>query len=1267
MPTNVRRIFVEKKPAFQLEANRLLKDLRESLSISSLNTLRILNRYDIEGISDSDFEKAKGMIFSEPPVDDVYDETPDFNDATTVFATELIPGQYDQRADSAEQCIQLSTKDYRPNVAVAKVYVLYGELSQSEIVSIKNYLINPIESREASLKKPLTLTMDMPSPKPVKVINGFIQFTPKELHSLSEEMGMAMSHEDLLYCQNYFRSEEKRDPSITELKMIDTYWSDHCRHTTFMTEIDHVDFEESPLTNPIKNTYHQYLNNRKKVYGERLEEKYPCLMDLATLSMKALRKEGLLDDLEVSEEINACSIHVPVVVDGNTEEWLVMFKNETHNHPTEIEPFGGAATCLGGAIRDPLSGRSYVYQAMRISGSGDPLSPISDTIPGKLPQKKITQEAANGYSSYGNQIGLATGHVREIYHPGYVAKRMELGAVIAAAPKSHVLRKSPSPGDVIILVGGRTGRDGCGGATGSSKEHDEHSLVNCGAEVQKGNAPTERKIQKLFRNPKVSTLIKKCNDFGAGGVAVAIGELADGLDIDLDQVPKKYEGLDGTELAISESQERMAVVLDPKNVDTFIEESAKENLEATPVAIVTDTRRLTMKWREDTIVNLSRDFLDTNGVKQQVSMKINAPNPDKNPLFSMPVSIHSSLTHEKPEWESAWKANLEDLNVCSQKGLIEKFDNSVGAATTIMPLGGKNQLTPAEGMSAKIPVLHGETSTATIMTAGFNPFVSSWSPYHGGFLAVIESLSRLAAMGGDFSKSRLTLQEYFEKPGNDPERWGKPMAALLGAYAVQSQLSIPAIGGKDSMSGTFKDMDVPPTLVSFAVDVQEAQHIISPEFKDSSKPVMLTRVEYSDTSLPNLDQLQTIYSTIHSMIKSGEIVSAKTVGVGGVAATISQMCFGNDIGFSFYDPIPLSPKELWLADPASFVLEMKDEAAAEKLFHLIPTYHLGQTSTEKTIRIEGTKMDLENLKHSWEKTLEPIFPTKVNSPKNTLSTPSYQPKKRIKPKMTYAKPRAVIPVFPGTNSEYDTALALEKAGGLSESIIIRNLSSSDIEESVERMVQGIQNSQMVIIPGGFSAGDEPDGSGKFINVFFRNPRIQESIHDLLKNRDGLMLGICNGFQALIKLGLVPFGEIRPLEAHSPTLTFNEIGRHVSCMVNTRISSTLTPWFSLMDVGDVHTLPVSHGEGRFIASEKDLSAWIEAGQVTTQYVNDKGHPSMDIPFNPNGSFHAVESLCSPDGRVLGKMAHTERAGIHVAKNIPGNKHQKLFESGVYYYK
>lgn len=1266
MLSSVRRVFVEKKQNFQTESESLLQNLQESFFLPSLTYLRILNRYDIEGISAEAYEKAKYTIFSEIPVDNLYEDTFPVEEGAVIVAVELLPGQYDQRADSTEQCIELLSQGPRPVVATAKVYVFNSSLSDSDLTIIKSHLINPVESREASLEKPKTLNNPMPNPEPVKFLEGFIDWDKKLIQQTRHEMGLAMSQDDLLYCQSYFRDEEKRDPSITEIKMIDTYWSDHCRHTTFMTEIKDVEIQDSLLNQPVKDTYQLYLDTRKSVHGHRLEEKYPCLMDLAVLSMKELRQQGLLDDLEVSEEINACSINVPVEIDNTIQEWLVMFKNETHNHPTEIEPFGGAATCLGGAIRDPLSGRSYVYQAMRISGCGDPRTPLSETIPGKLPQRKITQEAAKGYSSYGNQIGLATGHVREIYHPGYVAKRMELGAVIAAAPKDQVIRKSPQLGDVILLVGGKTGRDGCGGATGSSKEHDEHSLESCGAEVQKGNAPTERKIQRLFRKPEVSRLIKKCNDFGAGGVAVAIGELADGLEIDLNNVPKKYEGLDGTELAISESQERMAIVLEPTDVDFFIQESHKENLEATPVATVTSNRRLQISWRNQRIVDISRDFLDTNGVKQSARLKILAPKDSNNPFNSLPEDIRPFIKNGQIQWKEAWKANLENLNACSQKGLVETFDHSVGAATVTMPLGGKMQLTPSQGMAAKIPVLQGNTTTATIMTAGYDPMIASWSPYHGGFYAVIESLSRLAAMGANYSNARLTLQEYFEKLGEDPEKWGKPMASLLGAYAVQKHLSIPAIGGKDSMSGTFKEMDVPPTLVSFAVAIEKADKLISPEFKKPDKPVMITRVPNNESFLPSLKELKKMYATVYQMIQQGEILSAKTIHHRGIAASISHMCFGNAIGFTFFDPLPLEAEALWLPDPANLILEMKDEAAAEKLFHTIPSYHLGHTSDTPMIKISHEIMNLESLQEVWSSTLEPIFPTKKETIGSIHQVSSFQPSSRSLPAIKIARPRVVIPTFPGTNSEYDTARALEKAGAIPEIVVIRNLSSQDIEDSVHEITSKIDQAQMVVIPGGFSAGDEPDGSGKFINVFFRNPRLQDSIHHLLKQRDGLMLGICNGFQALIKLGLVPFGEIKELNVDSPTLTYNAIGRHVSCMINTRVLSTLSPWFSLMKPGDIHTIPVSHGEGRFVANETDYMKWAKAGQIATQYINDQGNPTMDIRFNPNGSYQAVEALSSPDGRVLGKMGHSERYGDSVGVNIPGHKEQKLFESGVYYF-
>jgi phosphoribosylformylglycinamidine synthase len=1264
----VKRIFVEKKASFSAEAGHLQQDLQESLNLKALSKLRILNRYDIEDLSDEAYAAARHTIFSEPPVDHVYDETFPHDENAHVFAIELLPGQYDQRADSAAQCLQLLTQKKRPELTCARIYVIEGDLTPDDLESIKHYLINPVESREASLEKPETLRMTLTPPQPVPVLNGFTELDSDGLDSFQKNHGLAMSTPDLAFCQQYFRDTEKRNPTVTEIRMIDTYWSDHCRHTTFLTEITDVTFDPGFLNEPAVDAWHLYQHARTEVYGERQEEKPVCLMDLAVIAMKEMRLNGKLDDLEVSEEINACSIIVPAVIDGRTEEWLVMFKNETHNHPTEIEPFGGAATCLGGAIRDPLSGRSYVYQAMRITGSGDPRAPLADTLPGKLPQRKITQEAAKGYSSYGNQIGLSTGYIKEFYHERFIAKRMELGAVIGAAPRSQVTRKSAEPGDVILLVGGRTGRDGCGGATGSSKEHDETSLFSCGAEVQKGNAPTERKIQRLFRNPQVSRLIKKCNDFGAGGVSVAIGELADGLTIDLDRVPKKYEGLDGTELAISESQERMAVVLDPSDETAFIKAADLENLEAVRVATVTDDPRLIMHWQDQTVVDISRSFLDTNGVKQQTTMVLEAPDPAQSPFNHVPESLKPAFDGQARDIAGIWHENLKDLNVCSQKGLIEKFDSTVGAGSSLMPLGGLHQLTPTEGMAARLPVLEGNTNTVTGMTAGYQPEIGCWSPFHGAYYAVIESLSRLAAMGFPTSKARLSLQEYFEKPGNNPSRWGKPLAALLGAYTVQKAFETPAIGGKDSMSGTFKDMDVPPTLVSFAVAAGDEDHLCSPEFKQAGRPVLWVKPGRDERHLLDHDLMQQIFSEIQQGIAAGTITAVKTVGLGGAAAALSQMCFGNQLGMMFDNP-PVQPFEsLFYPEYGSFLLEVRDEATSDQLSGILPVIRLGQTTVDPVIRIGEVNLSLSELLQSWKSTLEPIFPTETGAPAVPVpdSKPVYgsAPVKRI---TSIPRPRVVIPVFPGTNCEYDSARAFERAGAVAELLVLRNLTPAAIEESVTALADAIRNAQMIMLPGGFSAGDEPDGSGKFITVVFRNPRIQEAVNDLLQQRDGLILGVCNGFQALIKLGLVPYGEIRDPHPDAPTLTFNTIGRHVSGLARTRIASTISPWFASLKPGDLHTVPVSHGEGRFVAKESDVAEWLKDGRVAAQYVDLNGTPSMNIADNPNGSFAAVEALSSADGRILGKMTHSERRAPQLYRNVPGEKDQKIFESGVAYYR
>lgn len=1255
----VRRVFVEKKKGFDLEAQRLHRDLKENLRISGLLGVRIINRYDVEGISDEEYESAKKTIFSEPPVEEVFDETISIDDKDKMVAIEYLPGQYDQRADSASQCIQILTHGERPQVKVAKLVVLQGDVSSEEYEKVKNYLINPVESQEASLIKPSTLDVEVSVPEDVKILKGFIDMTWEELKAFADDMGFAMSLEDLEFCQKYFRDEEKRDPTITEIRVIDTYWSDHCRHTTFLTNIQSVDIEEGRFTAPVKDAYESYLESRKYVYGDK--EKDICLMDIAVIAMKELKKKGMLKDLDESDEINACSIVVDVDINGKNEEWLVMFKNETHNHPTEIEPFGGAATCLGGAIRDPLSGRSYVYQAMRVTGSGDPRTSIEDTIPGKLPQRKITTEAAQGYSSYGNQIGLTTGQVAEVYDEDFVTKRMEIGAVIGAAPKKNVKREKPQAGDVIILLGGRTGRDGCGGATGSSKEHTEESLLTCGAEVQKGNPITERKIQRLFRKPEVSTMIKKCNDFGAGGVSVAIGELAEGLIINLDAVPKKYEGLDGTELAISESQERMAVVVSKDNVDAFIKASGEENLEATPVAEVTEDRRLIMYWRDKAIVNIKRDFLDTNGVKQNSNVQITAPE-EKEYYFDR-------LPKEAEDYSKnlcdAWINNLQRLNVCSQKGLVERFDSTIGAGTVLMPFGGKYQLTPSEGMAAKIPVQDGETNTGTIMTFGYNPSIAKWSPFHGAMFAVIESVARIVAMGGDHKKIRLTLQEYFEKLGNDPKKWGKPFSALLGAYYTQMKIGIPAIGGKDSMSGTFKDMNVPPTLVSFAVTTMDVNFTVSSEFKRAGSKVVLVPLKIDEKGVPDFAQLDKNYTAIHEIIKKNKVLAAHTVRSGGIAEAISKMSFGNMIGFEFETSI--ATRKLFEPLYGSIILELNENGNVDELLKGVEYEVLGTTQEKKSIDFNDLSLDIEELCRKWQGPLEKVFPTAAEPINGAPKQYKFEKRNSIKPSVSVAKPRIFMPVFPGTNCEYDTAKAFERAGGLVDMLVIKNLTSKEIDESIREMAKKIDNSQIVMIPGGFSGGDEPDGSGKFIATAFRNPRVKEAVMNLLKQRDGLMLGICNGFQALIKLGLVPYGEIRDLNEDSPTLTFNTIGRHVSCMVNTKITSTLSPWFNNVNVGDVHTIAVSHGEGRFVANKEVLEMMEKNGQIATQYVDPDNNATYDIRFNPNGSFEAIEGITSPDGRVLGKMGHSERIGSNVAKNVPGDKEQKIFEAGVNYFK
>ena len=1256
----VRRIYVEKRQGFyDIPAQQLCADLIESFRLTGLRAVRLLNRYDIEGLSDEEYAAVKSVVFSEPPVDVVYEESlPDFSNSR-VFASEYLPGQYDQRADSAAQCVQLVTQKERPVIATARVVVLVGDIDDETFEKIKAYYINAIESREAKLEKPESLDMEVEAPDDVEIIEGFTRWSEDKLRAFMAKRGFAMSFDDLQYCQNYFREIEHRDPTITEIRVIDTYWSDHCRHTTFTTAIDMVDIEHGDYAPPIAKAYRQYLSDRDMVYED--QDRDASLMDLAVIGMKTLRKQGKLDDLDVSEEINACSIVVNADIGGENEEWLIMFKNETHNHPTEIEPFGGAATCLGGAIRDPLSGRSYVYQAMRVTGAADPRRPISDTIEGKLPQKKITLGAASGYSSYGNQIGLATGQVAEVYHEGFMAKRMEIGAVIAAAPRVNVVREVPQKDDVIVLVGGRTGRDGCGGATGSSKEHTTDSLMNCGAEVQKGNPPTERKIQRLFRIPEVSRMIKRCNDFGAGGVSVAIGELTPGLIIDLDLVKKKYEGLDGTELAISESQERMAVVLSPDDVDKFIEYADKENLEANVVAVVTDDRRLIMKWRSNTIVDLSRDFLDTNGVKQHMTVEIEAPSKAECYFTRLPKKIEALGN----DIEKAWLENLKDLNVCSQKGLAERFDSTIGGNTVLMPFGGKNQITPAEGMVAKLPVLGAETTTATAMTFGYNPHLTEWSPFHGAVYAVLESVAKMVALGGRADTIRMTFQEYFESLGDDPKKWGKPFSALLGALWAQHQLEIPAIGGKDSMSGTFMDLTVPPTLVSFAVDVMKADNAISPEFKYIGNKVYYIEAPKDDYDLPKFEYLKDAYAKVSQCIADKKVFSASSVRIGGMAAAITRMCLGNNIGFKFTKHV--TKEQLFMADYGALIIEVSGEADLTEAMPGVKFFELGETTAVPSIVCGKAVVTLQDALKVYTAPLEKIFPTNAKNNDKTVNEFLFTNGNRIKRKLSIAQPRIFIPVFPGTNCEYDSARAFERAGGITDTLVIRNLTPSAVEESVEAIVKGIKAAQIVMLPGGFSGGDEPDGSGKFIAAMFRNPRIKEAVHELLQRKDGLMLGICNGFQALIKLGLVPYGEIRDLKDSSPTLTHNQIGRHVSCMVRTKVVSNLSPWFNNVKVGDSFTIPVSHGEGRFVADKEVVAKLRINGQIATQYVGPTGNPTAAVPFNPNGSVNAIEGITSPDGRVLGKMGHSERIGGSVACNVPGNQNQLIFEAGVNYYR
>ncbi len=1254
MNSPVRRIFVEKKRKFNIEAERLYNDLKQNLSIKGLEEVRILNRYDIQEISDDAYLKSLKTIFSEPNVDTVYEEKIETKDEWKIFGIEYLPGQYDQRADSAVQCIEILTEKEKPIINTAKIIILKGNITNEEFKKIKHYCINPVDRREAELTKPDNLENEIISPDNVITLDGFIEKSPKELEEFKNTLGLAMSIEDIKFCQEYFKLTEKRNPTITEIKVIDTYWSDHCRHTTFQTKINSVNFDKGFYCDSIKKAYEEYLSTREYVYGN--SKKNVCLMDIAVIGMKELKKRGLLNDLDDSDEINACSINVDVDVDGKIEKWLVMFKNETHNHPTEIEPFGGAATCLGGAIRDPLSGRAYVYQAMRVTGSGDPRKSIEDTLPGKLPQRKITTEAARGYSSYGNQIGIATGHVSEIYNEGYVAKRMEIGAVIAAVKKENVIRKKPKTGDLIILIGGRTGRDGCGGATGSSKSHTDKSILTCGSEVQKGNAPTERKLLRLFRNPQFSKIVKRCNDFGAGGVSVAVGELTDSIEINLDNVLKKYEGLDGTELAISESQERMAVVINKEDLELMRKYVEEENLEATIVGKVTDDNRLKMMWKNKKILDIDRKFLDTNGAQQNTDVYVEEPD-SENYFDTIPEHLN------KNSLKTAFIDNLKNLNVASQKGLVERFDSTIGAGTILMPFGGKYQLTPSLGMAAKIPVLRGYTDTCTLMAYGFDSELSTWSPFHGGMYAVVDSVAKIVAMGGNYKNIKLTFQEYFEKLTDD-KKWGKPLSALLGAYEAQKNLKVAAIGGKDSMSGSFNDLNVPPTLVSFAVCADNAENIISPEFKKAGSQIVIIKSLRKENQLPDFETLNKNFSAIHELIINKKILSAYTIGIGGIAASISKMAFGNKIGMVFTRE--MTRKKLFSPDYGSIILEIDEKENLNELLGNLKYEIIGRTNKNSVININSTKIDLEYAIKEWEEPLNNVFPIR-RSINDSAENISYERKNTFKAKFSTSKPKVFIPVFPGTNCEYDMKRAFEKAGGDVDIFVFKNLAPQDIRDSIKSMAEKIKNSQIIALPGGFSAGDEPDGSGKFIATVFKNPYIAEEVTNFLNNRDGLILGICNGFQALIKLGLLPYGEIREMDEESPTLTFNKIGRHISRMVQTKVVSNLSPWFINVKVGDIFTIPISHGEGRLISNEKIFKEMTKNGQIATQYVDFCGNANYDGSFNPNGSFQCIEGITSPDGRILGKMGHSERIGKHLYKNIAGKSDQRLFEAGISYFK
>ena len=1251
--SNVRRVYVEKKPAYAVQAKELKHEISSYLGIKSATNVRVLIRYDVENISDEVFEKACRTVFAEPPVDALYLEKFEAAEGARIFSVEYLPGQFDQRADSAVQCVQFLDGDAQPIIRSATTYVIEGNVTDEEFDAIKHHCINPVDSRETGLEKPETLVTVFPEPEDVKIFDGFKDMSEADLKALYDSLNLAMTFKDFQHIQNYFKNEEKRDPSMTEIRVLDTYWSDHCRHTTFSTELTDVKFDEGDYKEPIVKTYEKYLADREVLYKGR-DDKFVCLMDLALMAMKKLKSKGKLADQEESDEINACSIVVPVDVDGKEEEWLINFKNETHNHPTEIEPFGGAATCLGGAIRDPLSGRTYVYQAMRVTGAADPTVSVKETLKGKLPQKKLVRSAAHGYSSYGNQIGLATGYVKEIYHPDYVAKRMEIGAVMGAAPRRAVIRENSDPGDIIILLGGRTGRDGIGGATGSSKVHTEASIEVCGAEVQKGNAPTERKIQRMFRREEVSYIIKKCNDFGAGGVSVAIGELADGLRVDLDKVPKKYAGLDGTEIAISESQERMAVVVDPKDVDKFLGFANEENLEAIPVAVVTEEPRLVLTWRGKEIVNISRAFLDTNGAHQETTVEVEIPNKDGN------------LFEERPDVvdvKAKWLETLADLNVCSQKGLVEMFDGSIGAGSVFMPYGGQYQLTETQSMVAKVPVQNGKTDTVTMMSYGFDPYLSSWSPYHGAAYAVTESVARIVATGGDYKKIRFTFQEYFRRMTEDPKRWSQPFSALLGAYAAQMGFGLPSIGGKDSMSGTFNEIDVPPTLVSFAVDVAKIQDVITPELKKAGNKLVWLRAPRDQYDLPDYAGIMDQYEKLHNDIQAGKVVSAYALDRHGIAAAVSKMAFGNALGVKIEHN--LDPRDFFAPGFGDIIMEVP----ADKVGQLSITYTLiGEVTDDGKFSYGNTVITEKEAEEAWKGTLERVFKTTSGEDNEKQAKDDlYHAENIYVCKHKVAKPRVFIPVFPGTNCEYDSTRAFERAGAEVDVKVFKNLTAEDIHDSVELFTKAIDQAQIIMFPGGFSAGDEPDGSAKFFATAFQNAKIKEAVMKLVNERDGLALGICNGFQALIKLGLVPYGEICGQKADSPTLTFNTIGRHISKMVYTKVVSNKSPWLQKAQLGGVYCNPASHGEGRFVANDEWLAKLFANGQVATQYVTPAGELSADEEWNVNGSYMNIEGITSPDGRILGKMAHSERRGDGVAVNIYGEQDIKIFESGVEYFK